>query len=242
MRVLVDTNALAGASEGMAFTLPEAQAHHVGRVMRRKAGDALQLFDGRGHEFEAVLSVVDRKHVEAVLGAAVMPMPESPLQVHLGQAVSKGDRMDIAIQKSVELGVAEITPLYTERGDVRLKGEREERKWQHWQAVAASACEQCGRATLPVVHLPVPLSSWLAERDEPMKLMLQPGRSALDARNDSPGRASLLIGPEGGFTQDEVDRAAAGGFEVLSLGPRVLRTETAPIAALALLQYRYGDI
>lgn len=242
MRIYVDTDALATASEGMTFTLPDAQAHHVGRVMRRRVGDAVRLFDGRGHEFEAVLSVVDRKCVEVTLGTSVIVTPESPISVHLGQAISKGDRMDIAIQKSVELGVAEITPLYTERGDVRLKGEREERKWQHWLAVAASACEQCGRATLPVIHAPMTLDAWLEQRNEPMRLMLQPGRSALEAHEHNPGQAALLIGPEGGFTQEEIEHAAAQHFDVLSLGPRILRTETAPIAALTLLQYRYGDL
>lgn len=242
MRIYVDTDALATASEGMTFTLPDAQAHHVGRVMRRRVGDAVRLFDGRGHEFEAVLSVVDRKCVEVTLGTSVIVTPESPISVHLGQAISKGDRMDIAIQKSVELGVAEITPLYTERGDVRLKGEREERKWQHWLAVAASACEQCGRATLPVIHAPMTLDAWLEQRNEPMRLMLQPGRSALEAHEHNPGQAALLIGPEGGFSQEEIEHAAAQHFDVLSLGPRILRTETAPIAALTLLQYRYGDL
>lgn len=242
MRIYVETDAFTHAHEGMSLRLPEAQAHHVSRVMRRRVGDALRVFDGRGREFEAFLSVVERNRVDVTLGAALLPTPESPLRVHLGQAISKGDRMDIAIQKSVELGVAEITPLHTERGDVRLKREREARKWQHWQAVATSASEQCGRATLPIIHPPASLTEWLSERDEPMRLMLQPGCSALDAYGENPGRASLLIGPEGGFTAQEVERAAANGFEILSLGPRILRTETAPIVALALLQHRYGDI
>ena len=242
MRIYVDTDALTTAFAGMTFTLPEAQAHHVGRVMRRRVGDAVRLFDGCGHEFDAVLSVVDRKCVEVLLGEPVNVTPESPLRVHLGQAISKGDRMDIAIQKSVELGVAEITPLYTERSDVRLKGEREERKWQHWLAVAASACEQCGRATLPVIHPPMALAAWLTQREEAMKLMLQPGRSALEEYEHNPEQVALLIGPEGGFSEEEITLAANQQFDVLSLGPRILRTETAPIAAMTLLQYRYGDL
>lgn len=241
MRIYLDTQALAQAAPGDVIELPDAQAHHVARVMRRRVGDVLSLFDGHGHEWRATLTCVDRKRVEAALDAPVTPVAESPLAVHLGQAISKGDRMDIAIQKSVEMGVSEITPLYTERGDVRLKGEREAKKLAHWQAVAISACEQCGRATLPRVHPPQLLSEWLAVRQEPLRLVLQPGTSAL-AQQVTPSCVALLIGPEGGFAPDEIRQAQTHAFGTLTLGPRILRTETAPIAALTLLQYLYGDL
>ena len=150
--------------------------------------------------------------------------------------------MDYAIQKAVELGVAAITPLYTEHGDVRLKGERAAKKLAHWQAVAASACEQCGRATLPPVHAPVGLAEWLAARDEALRLVLHPGTAGALAEAEAPASAAVLIGPEGGLAEAEVEAARAEGFAPLSLGPRVLRTETAPVVALSLLQARFGDL
>ncbi|MGB8713747.1 MAG: 16S rRNA (uracil(1498)-N(3))-methyltransferase, partial [Onishia taeanensis] len=153
----------AGLSVGGELVLPEGPARHVALVLRLKEGAALTLFDGEGHEAAAVLVEVTRKRVVARLELVTPGRGESPLGVHLGQAVSKGDRMDYAIQKAVELGVAAITPLYTEHGDVRLKGDRAAKKLAHWQAVAASACEQCGRATLPPVHAPMVLADWLAE-------------------------------------------------------------------------------
>ncbi|AMC99880.1 Ribosomal RNA small subunit methyltransferase E [Halomonas chromatireducens] len=150
--------------------------------------------------------------------------------------------MDYAIQKAVELGVAAITPLYTEHGDVRLKEEREAKKLAHWQAVAVSACEQCGRATVPPVHSPMPLADWLDERDEALRLVLHPATNRALARETAPSSVALLIGPEGGLSSIEVDAAQAADFSLLSLGPRILRTETAPVVALSLLQYRFGDL
>ncbi|GHE21291.1 16S rRNA (uracil(1498)-N(3))-methyltransferase [Halomonas urumqiensis] len=222
--------------------LPDGPARHVGRVLRLGEGAPLCLFDGHGHEASAVIVAVTRKQVVARIEAIEPGAGESPLAVHLGQAISKGDRMDYAIQKSVELGVTAITPLYTEHGDVRLKGEREAKKHAHWQAVAASACEQCGRAVVPPVHPPVALADWLAERDEALRLVLHPGVADALAESGTPPSAALLIGPEGGLADGEVAAARAAGFTPLSLGPRILRTETAPVVALALLQYRFGDL
>jgi 16S rRNA (uracil1498-N3)-methyltransferase len=142
----------------------------------------------------------------------------------------------------VELGVAAITPLYTEHGDVRLKGEREARKLAHWQAVAASACEQCGRATLPPVHPPRKLGDWLTERYEPLRLVLHPDMPGSLNGREPPSSVALLIGPEGGLSDGEVEAARDSGFVALCLGPRILRTETAPVVALSLLQYRFGDL
>ncbi|APX91500.1 16S rRNA (uracil(1498)-N(3))-methyltransferase [Halomonas sp. 1513] len=222
--------------------LPEGPARHVGRVLRMRPGERLALFDGRGQEADAVLVEAERKRVVARVEAIAPGRGESPLAVHLGQAISKGDRMDYAIQKAVELGVAAITPLYTEHGDVRLKGEREAKKIAHWQAVAASACEQCGRATLPPVHPPQPLGDWLAARDETLRLVLHPATDGTFAESRGVTRAALLIGPEGGLSTAEVDAARRADFSPLTLGPRILRTETAPVVALSLLQYRFGDL
>lgn len=229
-------------SEGHSVTLPEGVARHVTRVLRLGAGAPLVVFDGQGSEAGVRLAEVSRKQATVSVEAVWAGRFESPLQVHLGQAISKGDRMDYAIQKAVELGVAAITPLHTRRGDVRLKGEREAKKLAHWQAVAASACEQSGRATVPPVHPPLSLDEWLVQRDEPLRLMLHPAtESGLQAAG-SPRAAALLIGPEGGLAPEDTAAARAAEFTPLTLGPRVLRTETAPVVALTLLQHLWGDI
>lgn len=222
--------------------LSEGPARHVARVLRLAEGAPLLLFDGAGREARAVIIDASRKRVVARIEAVAPGTGESPIAVHLGQAISKGDRMDYAIQKAVELGVSAITPLYTEHGDVRLRGEREAKKLAHWQGVVASACEQCGRATLPPVHPPAGLADWLAGRDEALRLVLHPGTTGALEQREAPASAALLIGPEGGLSEAEVEAALAGGFVPLSLGPRILRTETAPVVALSLLQSRFGDL
>lgn len=237
-RIHVDTE-LAADTE---LTLPEGAARHVAAVLRLREGATLTLFDGRGHEAAAVIVEATRKRVVARVDKVVLGRGESPLAVHLGQAISKGDRMDYAIQKAVELGVAAITPLYTEHGDVRLKGEREARKLAHWQGVAISACEQCGRASVPTVHAPQSLGAWLQARDEALRLVLHPATESSWQTAESVASAALLIGPEGGLSAPEVDQAGQAGFMSLTLGPRVLRTETAPVVALTLLQHHFGDL
>ncbi len=231
----------AGFAPGGDLVLPEGPARHLALVLRLREGAAVTLFDGQGLEARAEIVEAGRKRVVVRIEAVGEGRGESPLAVHLGQAVSKGERMDYAIQKAVELGVAAITPLYTEHGDVRLKGERAAKKLAHWQAVAASACEQCGRAVVPPVHPPLALADWLAGRDEALRLVLHPATSGALDRHDAPADAALLIGPEGGLSEAEVAGAREAGFLPLSLGPRILRTETAPVVALSLLQYRFGD-
>lgn len=227
---------------GATLTLPEGPARHVTRVLRMGEGAPLMLFDGQGREAGVRLADVSRKHTTVRIEALWQGSGESPLAVHLGQAISKGDRMDYAIQKAVELGVAAITPLYTERGDVRLKGDREEKKLAHWQAVAASACEQCGRAVVPPVYPPIALYEWLADRQEPLRLMLHLATGNAFNQQSRPNVAALLIGPEGGLSDVDINAAIASGFTPLTLGPRVLRTETAPVVALTLLQHHFGDL
>lgn len=222
-------------------TLPEATAHYMAKVLRLKSGDAVQLFDGSGQEFRGVLSDVGKKTVQADLSEQFTGQPDSPLHVHLGQVLSRGERMDWAIQKATELGVNRITPLFSERCEVRLSDERQDKRLQHWQQVAISACEQCGRSTVPEILTPQPLADWQAQRDEDLRLVLHPEHAQPIASLAKPQRLALLIGPEGGLTDSEVTAACAAGFTQACFGPRVLRTETAPIVALSLAQQLWGD-
>ena len=220
--------------------LPEAQAHYIGRVLRHAVGDAVQLFDGSGQEYRGELIEVGKKAVRVELREQLAGQPESPLRVHLGQGLSRGERMDWAIQKATELGVAEITPIVSERCEVRLKDERADKRLAHWRQVAISACEQCGRSVLPVIHAPTSLGEWQAGLVADLKLVLHPLAAPLES-HARPASLAFLIGPEGGLTDAEVEQAGNAGFHAARLGPRVLRTETAPVVALAVAQQLWGD-
>ena len=220
--------------------LPETQAHYIGRVLRLAAGDAVQLFDGSGQEYLGELVEVGKKTVRVELRDALAGMAESPLRVHLGQGLSRGERMDWAIQKATELGVAEISPIVSERCEVRLKDERADKRLAHWRQVAISACEQCGRSVLPVIHAPVALADWQRQVDADLRLVLHPVAEPL-ASHARPGSLAFLIGPEGGLSEAEVQQAQTAGYHAARLGPRVLRTETAPVVALAVAQQLWGD-
>lgn len=226
---------------GQTLELDDAAARHVGLVLRMKAGQPLTLFNGEGGCFSATIAEASKRSVTVSLDTFHPDEKESPLHVHLAQSVSKGDRMEYAIQKATELGISEITPIYTEHGDVRLKGERATKKQQHWQQVAISACEQCQRNRVPVVHAPVSLKDWLAATQADLKLVLHHRTERQLSGYDQPETVALLIGPEGGLSAAEIAQAEAAGFNPLALGPRVLRTETAPVAALSVLQYLWGD-
>lgn len=220
--------------------LPEAQAHYIGRVLRMAPGDAVQLFDGSGQEYLGELLEVGKKSVRVTLAQALPGQAESPLHVHLGQGLSRGERMDWAIQKATELGASVITPILSERCEVRLKDERADKRLAHWRQVAISACEQCGRSTVPTIHSPVLLADWLKAREEALKLVLHPVAEPLTS-HARPASLAFLIGPEGGLSEVEVEQAKAAGFHAARLGPRVLRTETAPVVALAVAQQLWGD-
>lgn len=220
--------------------LPETQAHYIGRVLRLAVGDAVQLFDGSGQEYLGELVEVGKKNVRVELREAFAGQAESPLRVHLGQGLSRGERMDWAIQKATELGAAEITPIVSERCEVRLKDERADKRLAHWRQVAISACEQCGRSVLPVIHAPISLTDWLKETQADLKLVLHPVAEPL-ASHAKPGTLAFLIGPEGGLSDAEVAQAQTAGFHSARLGPRVLRTETAPVVALSVAQQLWGD-
>ncbi len=227
---------------GQVLDLEAGPAGHVARVLRMAAGDALVLFDGCGGEFPATLLQCDRRAVTVELAAKREREVESPLPVHLGIAVSRGERMDWVVQKATELGVAAITPLFTARTEVKLRGERAAKKLQHWGQVAISACEQCGRNRLPVIGELCELDRWLQDAVAECRLVLhhRAGPSALAGA--APASVALLVGPEGGLSEAEIELAEHRGFQSLALGPRVLRTETAPLAALAILQARWGDM
>ena len=222
------------------YNLPEAQAHYLSRVLRLTVGAAVQLFDGSGQEFIGELTCVGKKSVEVCLDKSVEGLPESSLRIHLGQGLSRGERMDWAIQKATELGVAEITPLFTERCEVRLNQERMQKRLEHWQQIAISACEQCGRSQVPVIHPPQQLKDWQANIEADLKLVLHPVAQPLSAHT-APNTLAFLIGPEGGLTEDEVAQTSEHGFQPARLGPRVLRTETAPVVALSVAQQLWGD-
>ncbi len=220
--------------------LPEAQAHYIGRVLRHAAGDAVQLFDGSGQEYLGELIEVGKKAVRVELRESFAGMAESPLRIHLGQGLSRGERMDWAIQKATELGVAEISPIVSERCEVRLKDERADKRLAHWRQIAISACEQCGRSVLPVIHAPATLADWQRDVQADLKLVLHPVAEPL-ASHARPETLAFLIGPEGGLSEAEVESAKAAGFHAARLGPRVLRTETAPVVALSVAQQLWGD-
>jgi 16S rRNA (uracil1498-N3)-methyltransferase len=220
--------------------LPEAQAHYIGRVLRLAPGAAVQLFDGSGREYLGELAEVGKRSVSVELREVFDGLAESPLRIHLGQGLSRGERMDWAIQKATELGVAEITPLVSERCEVRLKDERADKRLAHWRQIAISACEQCGRSVLPVMHAPLGLDDWQRQVQAELKLVLHPVAEPL-ASHARPSSLAFLIGPEGGLSEAEVEQAKSHGFHAARLGPRVLRTETAPVVALSVAQQLWGD-
>lgn len=217
------------------ITLEEGPSHHLGRVLRVQPGQAVVLFNGEGGEYPGVVSRVDRKSVCVQTGAFDPVGRERARRVHLGLAVIKPDRFGWAIEKATELGVDAITPLVTRYTDQRLKPDQEEKKRQHWQQIAISACEQCGRNQVPVIHAPQSLPDWLGARDEALKLVADPHGAAIAGLAPGDASVALLIGPEGGLTADEVQAARGAGFMLAALGPAILRAETAAIAALVAL-------
>jgi 16S rRNA (uracil1498-N3)-methyltransferase len=229
---------------GTRVTLRETPFHHVVRVLRLKPGAALTLFNGQGGEFRAVLMSVEQRNATVNVEAFVDRETESPLEVLLAQGIAKGERMDYALQKAVELGVNHILPVFTERSVVNLKGERLMRRLHHWRGVVAGACEQSGRNRLPTVLKPMQLCPWLASCGrQGVRLVLDPAAEQGLGNLIRPVDAiTLLIGPEGGLSPAEIATSAAAGFTSIRLGPRIMRTETAGIAALAALQVLWGDL
>ncbi|MFV0276279.1 MAG: 16S rRNA (uracil(1498)-N(3))-methyltransferase [Parahaliea sp.] len=226
---------------GAELTLEPGPSAHLVRVLRLGNGAALALFDGVGNEFAATLTAAARHAVVVRLGERLPNAAESPLAIELGIGISRGERMDWVLQKATELGVASVVPLLTERTEVRLRAERAQKKQQHWQQVMVSACEQCGRARLPALSDPRPLADWARDCRAERRYVLH-HRATPAGGSGAPASVALAVGPEGGLSETEIDLCLAAGFTALTLGPRVLRTETAPLAALAIVQSHWGDM
>ena len=229
---------------GTEVDLPSAGAYHVSRVLRMREGAPLSVFDGSGHEFRAEITKVEGDRVTVQLGDATPGTAESPLKITLVQGVSRSERMDWTLQKATELGVAAIAPVLTARSVVRLDEKQAAKKQVHWRGIVVGACEQCGRARIPSVATPMTLREYFANvRRDGLRLVLSPSAPAsLVGLSSMPSKVELLIGPEGGLDDDELLAAQKAGFMPVRLGPRVLRTETAAVVALSVLQGLWGDL
>lgn len=233
-------------SSGAHIQLPADSAHYLGTVLRAREGDKALLFNARDGEFEATVITSKKGRVEVELGVQTrVPHSEregKALFLHLALGLSRGDRMDYAIQKATELGVSKITPLFTEHGEVKLKQDRLENKLRHFQKICVNAAEQCGRLDVPELDTPVSVEEFLAQDSHAVRVLLEPGGDGRLSRDEAINSIEILIGPEGGFSKRELELAQNSECLVVGLGPRVLRTETAPVAALAVLQFLYGDL
>lgn len=239
VRVFVDAPLATGAH----VVLPAFSSDHLTRVLRLPDGAEVVCFNGDGSDHAAILELRGRGAAALRIGAGSAAMLESPLAVTLVQAIARGEKMDFILQKSTELGVARFMPVISERTEVRLDDERAEKRVAHWQRVVQSACEQCGRARVPIVEVPLSLARYAesAMLDPAAKLVLHPSGEPLGAVATAPA-LTLAVGPEGGFSERDLSIFTTAGFTRLKLGPRILRTETAGIAAIAALQTRFGDL
>lgn len=231
-------------SPGATFELPPAAAHHASRVLRLRAGDNVQVFDGAGHALDGKIYEIRGKHVLLHELQTCMDGTESSLRIVLAQAMSSSEKMDWVVQKATELGVAEIHPVQTQRSVARLTGARADKRVAHWRGITIAASEQCGRNRLPEVHAPQDLAAWLEQaRHQPggRYILLPEGVAMLHKQPPPQDNATLLIGPEGGFAETEAQLAQQMGFVPVRLGARTLRTETAALAGIAALQTLWGD-
>ena len=230
---------------GIEIELPESAANHLVRVLRLAVGDTCVLFNGDGHDYPARLVEVGKRMLRVEVGAGTMVDNESPLRMVLLQGVARGEKMDLILQKATELGVASLHPLYSQRSEVRLEGARADKRLAHWRGVVVAACEQCGRAKVPDVAMPLSLLQALTKLpDSGLRLILAPDAEASLSRVelDASQTVILAVGPEGGWSPQDLTQLVAAGFTGVRLGPRVLRTETAGLAALAALQVLHGDL
>ena len=226
-----------------ALQLDHKASHHLIHVLRKKKGAQVILFNGDGCDYHSVISSIDKKGVVIQIVKAVSINRESPLVIELAQGIARSQKMDVIIQKAVELGVSRLIPLITERSQYSLKKPQEKNRLSRWQSVMFSACEQCGRNRIPTISSPQRLDAYLPQVNTPLRMVLSPYVDAkLPDHLKLPEAITLLIGPEGGFTDTEITNAQKHQFIPLSLGPRILRTETATIAALTLMQSRFGDL
>lgn len=222
------------------FRLPENVVRHI-QVLRLRVGDELVLFNGDSHAYVAELSELEKRHAACHIVDKQQKNSESPLDLILVQAISSGDRMDFTLQKSVELGVNQIVPILSERCVVKLSGERADKRMARWQEIVISACEQCGRNTVPIVQPIVSLRDYLREKDERLHVLMSLNHAKSLREIAPPSHIALMIGPEGGWTAAEEQLAFQAGCQAITLGQRVLRTETASLAAIAAMQTLWGD-
>lgn len=227
---------------GAAVVLEDDVAHYLGKVLRLRPGEQVALFNGRDGEHLAELTHVDKRTVTVQLLEVRACHADPQLRIHLGLGLSRGERMDYAVQKATEAGVTSITPLLTERCEVKIKSDRVDNRLQHLERIAISACEQSGRCAVPEVLAPVSLQDWLAREHQGACFVLDHRGATGMSVSATPTDVTLLIGPEGGLAESEVQAACAAGFQSVRLGPRVLRTETAPVIAIALAQHLWGDL
>lgn len=226
---------------GAVIKLDGDQAHYLGKVLRAKPGQPFALFNGTCGEYFAEVLDVSKNSVSLQLAASQERAVETLLPTHIGLGLSRGERMDYAIQKATELGVCILSPLFTEHSEVKLSHERADKRVAHWQKVAVSAAEQCGRCTVPVINSPVSIGEWLARVPAGQGFLLDHTGTA-GFTGPQPEQICLLIGPEGGISPDEKAAALAQSFTAVRLGPRILRTETAPVVALTAVQLQWGDL
>ncbi|MCM2355236.1 MAG: 16S rRNA (uracil(1498)-N(3))-methyltransferase [Arenimonas sp.] len=229
---------------GQVVTLPEDASAHLLRVLRLAPGDEVVLFNGDGHDYAARLVSLGKRGAEAQVHSRQDAGRESPLRITLAQGIARGEKMDLVLQKATELGVVAVAPVNTERTEVKLDAERAAKRLTHWHGILAAACEQSGRARLPRLAEPVSLAAYAAAETASVKLMLDPaGELCLPDLALAPGATvALAVGPEGGLSDRDRATLHAAGFRGLRLGPRILRTETAGLAAIAALQALYGDL
>ncbi len=243
-RIFVDQTLQVGDE----LALVESAARHLARVLRLRVGDPLIIFNGQGGEYDAEIFSIDKRSVSVLVGEHRMGNKESPLAITLVQGISRGQKMDFTLQKAVELGVKRIVPILTEHGNVRLDDARSQKKVEHWRAIIIAACEQCGRNLIPELVAPVTFDVWLESGDDSdaenraTKIVLHPDADkSLSALSIAPTEITLLAGPEGGLSENEIKKACAANFERIMLGSRILRTETAALAGISACQTLWGD-
>lgn len=228
---------------GLTFAVTPEAANRLTKVLRLSEGAVFIVFNGQGGEYAAKICTIKKNEVVVQVEEYQDRDSESSLKIHLGQAISRGEKMDYTIQKAVELGVTEITPLLTERCGVKLSDERWEKRLEHWRGVIISACEQCGRNKIPMINQPIKLFDWLSQVSEAARFLLLPkAQESLRKLSVSAKNIALLIGPEGGLAEHEISIAIEKQFVPIQIGPRILRTETAGLAVVAILQGLFGDM
>jgi len=232
-------------SSGIEVELDDFSTKHLETVLRLVPGNPVTIFNGEGGEFKAIIQSSGRRKTIVHVGEYSEINRESPLNIHLGIGLSRGDRMDSIVQKSTEAGVTQISPLFTQRTEVKLTGRRLENKLLHWEKICIGACEQSCRNKIPVINSPIKVNNWVNSTSSEKKLVLDHNGSATISvlrKESNVSSVCLLIGPEGGLSEEEIYTSNVAGFSRLSLGPRIFRTETAPIAAISILQSLWGDI